>query len=106
MYTLEGTCVFNSDSSPRVFPAGIIREVCHIPGNLLNDGTYRISIMIVKDRFHGIFRLEDVLVFDVHDAEREVNWYGKWEGVVRPELDWTSEFIGQSEIDSGLLKRS
>ena len=99
LYNLDGTCVFNSDSSPHVYPRGVIREVCHIPGNLLNDGTYRIAIMIVKDRFHGIYRLDDILVFDVQDAEREVHWYGKWDGVVRPELDWTSEYIGNSETD-------
>ena len=106
LYNLDGTCVFNSDSSPRVYPMGVIREVCHIPGNLLNDGTYRISIMIVRDRFHGIFRIDDLLVFDVQDAKREVHWYGKWDGVVRPGLDWTSEFIGRSETDSGLLEKS
>ena len=99
LYKLDGTCVFNSDSSPRVYPRGIVREICHIPGNLLNDGTYRIAIMIVKDRFHGIYRQDDVLVFDVQDAEREVHWYGKWDGVVRPELVWTSEHIGHSETD-------
>jgi lipopolysaccharide transport system ATP-binding protein len=97
LHNIDGTCVFNSDSSPRRYPRGLVREVCHIPGNLLNDGTYRIGIMIVKDRFHGVHRLEGVLVFDVQDAEREVHWYGKWDGVVRPELAWTSEYIGHSE---------
>ncbi len=104
LFNLDGTCVFNSDSSPRVYPMGIIREVCHIPGNLLNDGTYRIAIMIVKDRFHGIYRLDDVLVFEVQDAEREVHWYGKWDGVVRPELVWTSEFVGQPEAGRNYKK--
>jgi lipopolysaccharide transport system ATP-binding protein len=100
LYNLDGTCVFNSDSSPRVYPKGAVREVCRIPGNLLNDGTYRIAIMIVRDRFHGIYRIDDLLVFDVQDVEREVQWYGKWYGVVRPVLEWTSEFLGQSETDS------
>jgi len=106
LYNIDGTCVFNSDSSPCIYPSGVIREICHIPGNLLNDGTYRVAITIVKDRFHGIYRLEDLLVFDVQDVEREVHWYGKWDGVVRPELDWTSEFIGQSRTDPGLAERS
>jgi lipopolysaccharide transport system ATP-binding protein len=56
--------------------------------------------MIVKDRFHGIYKLDDVLVFDVQDAERECDYYGKWEGMVRPKLDWTSEYIGHSEVRS------
>lgn len=97
LYNIDGTCVFNSDSSPRRYPRGVVREVCHIPGNLLNDGTYRIGVTIVRDRFHGICRLDDVLVFDVQEAEREVHWYGKWDGVVRPALAWTSECLEHSE---------
>ena len=106
LYNIDGTCVFNSDSAPRRYPKGVVRAVCHIPGNLLNDGTYRIGIMIVKDRFHSIYRLDDVLVFDVQDAEREIHWYGKWDGVVRPELAWTSEYIGHSEGGKNVLEIS
>jgi len=97
LYNLEGTCVFNSNSSPHVYPAGRIREVCHIPGDLLNDGTYRVVVMVDQDRSFGIYTHDDVLVFDVLDAEREINWYGKWPGLVRPNLRWTTEYLDGTE---------
>lgn len=95
--SLEGTCVFNSDSSPRIYPAGLVRETCHIPGNLLNEGTYRIMIMVIKDRSYYIYKHEDILVFDVQDKERECAWFGKWPGLVRPILQWKSEYAGGQE---------
>ena len=38
-----------------VYPAGLIRGVCSIPGNLLNDETYSVMIMIVKDMSVRLF---------------------------------------------------
>jgi len=97
LYNLEGTCVFNSNSSPHVYPAGLIRDVCHIPGDLLNDGVYRVMVMVDQDKSFGIYTHDDVLVFDVLDAEREINWYGKWPGLVRPNLKWTTEYVDRPE---------
>lgn len=93
LYNLEGMCIFNSDSTPRNYPIGLIRDICHIPGDLLNDGTYKIKIMVVQENSFGIYDHEDILVFDVHEGERDSNWYGKWPGAVRPKLNWTTEFI-------------
>ena len=68
--------------------------MCHIPGNLLNSGLHRVSLLIVKDQSSVIFRLEDALTFEVLDlTERQGAWYGKGSGVVRPMLKWTTEHI-------------
>jgi lipopolysaccharide transport system ATP-binding protein len=45
-------------------------------------------IMIVRDTSAQVYKLDDALVFEVHDVERAGNWYGKWPGVVRPDLRW------------------
>lgn len=87
LYNAEGICVFNSTSAAKVYPSGLIQGVCHIPGQLLNDGNYRVLIMIVKDKSIALYSHHDVLEFEVHDVERE-GWLGKWQGVVRPNLDW------------------
>jgi lipopolysaccharide transport system ATP-binding protein len=84
MCNLEGVCIFNSDSTPRNYPIGLIREICHIPGDLLNDGTYNIKIVVVQESSFGIYEHEDILVFDAIEGERDINWYGKWPGAVRP----------------------
>jgi lipopolysaccharide transport system ATP-binding protein len=87
----EGVCVFNSISPHGPMPAGLVRCVCRIPGDILNDGCFQIHIMIVKDTSVILLHHEDVLMFEVHDVPRQLNWYGKWAGVVRPHLDWLIE---------------
>lgn len=87
LYNAEGICVFNSASAAKVYPSGLIQGICHIPGQLLNDGNYRVMIMIVKDKSIALYSHHDVLEFEVHDVERE-GWLGKWQGVVRPNLAW------------------
>jgi lipopolysaccharide transport system ATP-binding protein len=93
IFNLEETCVFNSPSTARAFPAGLIRGVCYIPGNLLNDSTYRVQLLIVKDTSVVLFNHPSVVQFEIRDGERDGNYYGKWHGAVRPQLEWTHEPI-------------
>ena len=99
LYNGENVCVFNTSSArdPRwhgqSFPVGLFRSVCHIPGSLLNDGTYRVKLMFVKDMSRAVCVFDDVLVFDVHEYDRGSNWHGKIPGVVRPLLEWSTEAI-------------
>ena len=93
LYNLEGICVFNSASVADNYPAGLVRGICHIPGDFLNDGTYRIMIMIVQDRSFSLYRHDDILVFDVQDVERNGAWHGKWPGLLRPALHWTTHHL-------------
>ncbi|MBL1200338.1 MAG: ABC transporter ATP-binding protein [Nostoc sp. GBBB01] len=89
IYTLEGVCVFNSISRSIPCPSGLIRGVCYIPGHFFNDGSYQITMMIVQDTSTVLYICENLLSFTVHDVEREFKWYGKWQGVVRPNLKWS-----------------
>jgi lipopolysaccharide transport system ATP-binding protein len=76
----------------RPFPAGLFRSVCYIPGDLLNDGLHRVLLFIVKDQSVVIYSHSDILTFDVKDA-RSGPWYGKWEGAVRPNLEWNTDLL-------------
>jgi len=89
LYTMERVCVFNSISRSIPCPSSLIRGVCYIPGNFLNDGSYQITILVVQDTSHILYTCENLLGFTVHDVEREFTWYGKWQGVVRPNLKWS-----------------
>jgi lipopolysaccharide transport system ATP-binding protein len=91
LYTAEGTCVLNTVSPARVCAAGRVRGACQVPGDLLNDSAYRVSIMLVRDESVPLYRHDDVLLFEIQDSEREAPWYGRWLGVVRPMLDWEME---------------
>ncbi|HEX2269607.1 MAG TPA: hypothetical protein VHH35_08735, partial [Pyrinomonadaceae bacterium] len=76
------------------FPAGLFRTRCHIPGNMLNDGAYRVSLLVIKDSATVVHREDDALVFEIQDNVEDRNgWYGDWAGVIRPKLHWSTEFV-------------
>lgn len=84
LYSMTGECVFNVGSQAKTFSKGLIKGMLEIPENFLNDGSYYISVMIVKDTADPIYFMEDAISFDVADWREGTNWYGKWPGAVRP----------------------
>jgi len=88
IYNIEGVPIFNTGSGARSFSAGLVRGSFVIPGDFLNDDTYTVRILIVKDTSIILLDMSEVLMFEVQDADREGNWYGKWIGTVRPKFDW------------------
>ena len=107
--TEEGYPIFStlSRSDPRwtgrPFPAGLYRSSFEIPGHLLNDGVHRVEVNFRRNERHLLYRLDDILVFEVIDtAEDRVGSFGKVVGAVRPPLSWTTTAIeAQKEVESG-----
>ncbi len=105
VYTMDGTPVFESLSvddptwQPEPMPPGLFRSVCLIPANLFNQGSYRVRIVFI-DEF-GTARVFDhtsAATFTVHDlSERRISWYGRFLGVVRPRLHWTTRMLPLEE---------
>ena len=100
VYNQEEICVFTSNSAgeqmwhDRPFPTGLFRSRCHIPGNMLNDGAYRVSLLVVKDSATVVHREDDALVFEIQDNVEDRNGcYGRWAGVIRPKLNWSTELV-------------
>ena len=94
----EGVAVFNTTSirephwHGNEFPAADYESAFEIPARLLNDDTYRVQVLFVRDESTIVLNAEDILAFEVHDAEEtRSSWHGKWAGVVRPELAWRTE---------------
>jgi lipopolysaccharide transport system ATP-binding protein len=67
-----------------MYTNGLIEGKCTIPGNFLNDGSYYISLVFVKDTTNPLYHFEACLSFDVEDYRKDTAWYGKWQGAVRP----------------------
>jgi lipopolysaccharide transport system ATP-binding protein len=88
LFSIEGIKILNTFSSPQLFSSGLIKGTCYIPAHFLNDQTYYINIMLVEGSSRVLHELENALIFKVNDTKREVDWYGKWEGLVRPKLNW------------------
>lgn len=100
IYTDTGIFVFNTAPvfepiwNGKPFPKGLFRSAFIIPGNLLNDGTYRVELYVVKDSGIVIYKMEDILSFEIKDdPNMRGAWFGKWQGIIRPNLTWTTELI-------------
>jgi lipopolysaccharide transport system ATP-binding protein len=98
----QGIMVFNTAPAGekkwhgRPFPIGLFRSTCRVPGDLLNSGVYRVRLLVIRDQKYHVYRHEDALVFEVRDsADFRGAWYGKWPGVVRPNLTWDTEHISE-----------
>ena len=89
LYTVTGLCIFNSTTESYPLKPGRHQSTLKIPGRLLNDDIYTIRLMFVKDASSQIFVINDILTFEVAEGNRTGNWYGKWEGAVRPDLEFT-----------------
>lgn len=76
------------------FKRGLYRSACRIPGDFLNIGPYKIRIFFVENGTQVICRMDDVLLFELGDSLHDrCDWHGKWDGVVRPNLKWCTEFV-------------
>ncbi len=95
LYSMTGECVFNIGDEAQFYQKGTVKSVCDIPGDFLNDGSYYMSIMIVRDRLAPVYFFEDALAFDIIDYREGTEWVGKWPGAVRPKMiqvqSWQNE---------------
>ncbi|MBX2905214.1 MAG: ABC transporter ATP-binding protein [Taibaiella sp.] len=82
--TTAGVCVFNVTTPATILSKGHHTSVLTIPGRLLNDDVYTISLYIVRDTSAVEHVIHDLLTFEVVDEQRQGAWFGKWIGAVRP----------------------
>jgi len=87
--TVAGNCVFNVVTSSKPMAAGLHTSRLRIPGKLLNDDIYSINLIFVKDSSSHLFYMQDLLTFEVVENDRAGNWFGKWAGAVRPDLEFS-----------------
>lgn len=95
--SLTGECIFNIGTESKAFKKGIVTAECEIPNDFLNDGSYSISFMVVKDTASPLFNFEEALIFEIEDYREGMAWYGKWPGYIRPKIDFP---IRQLELDN------
>jgi lipopolysaccharide transport system ATP-binding protein len=94
--TEEGIIAFassNRETPDLRFGPGRRCLKARIPGDLLNIGEYRITV-IVRRPGGILFTLEEVLSFEVHDTERTSAWFGRSKGVFHPVLQWRCDPVG------------
>ena len=84
LFSAAGNCVFNVSTAEKILSPGKHKSTLKIPGQLLNDGIYSVHIIFVRDTTIHVFRVDDLLTFEVIEEKREGNWFGKWDGAIRP----------------------
>ncbi|MGI8606165.1 MAG: ABC transporter ATP-binding protein [Gaiellaceae bacterium] len=103
LYDEEGVCVFSSLSNrepawhERSWPEGLFRSRCRVPGHLLPDGRFYVSLVLWGDGYSWAYTHDYALEFEVAESlERQGDYVGEWLGVVRPSLSWETEYLGAS----------
>lgn len=92
-----GETLFAAPSPVRAVEPGDTWFVCQVPADLLNDGIYSLRVLVVEEGPKVLQSVNDALVLEVHDIQREGAWLGKWPGVIRPKFHW--EFKPQLSVD-------
>lgn len=98
---LESADVPGANSLParwfeRPMPVGHYTAICTLPGNLLNEGRYYISLMLAT--YHPPKAEVDIpqaIAFSVLDTGelRTPGFSGRWPGIVRIRLPWQTELV-------------
>lgn len=78
-------------------PEGRYRTSAWVPGNLLGDGMFTVNVALaVRDsgalQFHETAAVAFHMVDPLDGETARGDWGGEIRGVVRPKLDWTTEY--------------
>ena len=86
----ESGYIISSDCDSR---SGFYHLTGRIPGHLLNAGRYSLNVLFGKDQRHVLFRMDDVIFFQVENTAtgRGANM-AIAPGIVRPLLLWQHSF--------------
>ena len=92
-----GNKIFSSSAGAQVNrkkPAGVYEQVCDIPANFLNWGSYYIDFMCFHDGSKIIFNISDILSFTVSNKAIALgSWMGKEPGDITPKFKFTETIL-------------
>ncbi|MBK8658876.1 MAG: ABC transporter ATP-binding protein [Bacteroidetes bacterium] len=80
--------VFSTATSLFVSPNELFKAKCTIPGNFLNDDIYSITVYFIDEERRPVFSKSELVQFEVKETDRGYAYFGKVNGVVRPQLKW------------------
>ena len=67
---------------------GICSGRCLIPADLMNDGTYTLTVYIQSPDLRPLYSINEIVHFEIIDRQRNYAYFGKVNGAVRPKLKW------------------
>jgi lipopolysaccharide transport system ATP-binding protein len=87
LFTIMDDCVFVVASNAISNSSGQHSAICKIPPDLLNDGIYNISMLVVVNG-EARYSFTNAITFEVNENRQANVWHGKWPGILRPKLDF------------------
>ena len=95
----QGYKIFSTSGAGRCVPfehkEGEYIQVCTIPANYLNWGSYMVDMFLVRDKSHAFYVDNDAVSFTLSNRQASLgSWMGREPGDVRPQFDYTEEKIG------------
>jgi len=87
LLTNAGECVFDLGSPTIRAEKAILGLRNIIPGNLLNNTDYSISLTVVKNNSSPVFEFSNCISFEVEDIREEMYYFGAWPGIIRPKIE-------------------
>lgn len=86
--TVEGSVIFATTSEMSEISIGDFICTCNIPANFLNNNTYFLDIMVVKNGETPLIYLQNIMLIEGIEPTRKTAWLGKFPGLIRPKLNW------------------
>ena len=87
LHSGDGICLFDLGSPTIPAEKGLFEYRAIIPPHLLNDKMYSVSLVVLKNNAQVLCELADCARFDVADLREGDNFYGDWNGLIRPRLE-------------------
>jgi lipopolysaccharide transport system ATP-binding protein len=76
-------------------PVGMYKSICKLPANFFNVANYKVHVLLVRNLSEIIAHAEDIVVMEKIDSgKHRKGYFGKWNGITRPLLDWNTQKLG------------
>lgn len=93
LYDESEVAIFNSISPVEDIESGKHKFEMKIPENFLNDTGYNLRVLFVS-KSKAVLDSGIFLHFEtIEDQARKINWFGKFTGLIRPDLTWEKKKI-------------
>lgn len=88
-----GVMAFSTMPLSHKLAVGKYRRSFKIPANLLNEGVYSLSVLLITDQLRYDVHVENALSIHVHDVIQRSDFLGYVMGCVRPIIETTHESL-------------
>jgi lipopolysaccharide transport system ATP-binding protein len=107
VYVLASPSLTDREWYQTPHPEGTYCSHCTVPGDFLNEGRYTISALLVENGAHLLAYAERAVSVNMVDSgAKRGNYFGPWNGVVRPHLVWQTNRAEAPGTEASLLSAS